>query len=182
MKAKVGDKIPILQTKKENIDVELFGKYYPELKKYAFTLTARLNRTDIHQDLLHDCIHAYLSHEDKDKIEDAIAWLKVKLYKEVYMERSNFNLTYIVPNRKEAYEICDDIVKAKPQMDISVVRQLIAQWLMSDFHFVERTLLHLRLHGYNNKEISEMFELPYDTVCRVVRKSVETLAEKAKGL
>jgi len=164
---------------KYSADIELFGKHYRPLKKYAFNLAAKKNLVQEHQDLLHDCIHSYLSHKDKKLIVDPVAWIKVKLYKEIWMPNSSFTSKYIKPI-KLTTELHEGLCKANAPVESMAIQHAIAKHFMSDFHYVERTLLSMKLNGYNNVEISEIFNLPYDTVCRFVNKSIKELADKVK--
>jgi DNA-directed RNA polymerase specialized sigma24 family protein len=73
-------------------------------------------------------------------------------------------------------------VPSRTPLDENVVRQLVATYLLSDCHFVERTLINLRLYGYNNVEIAELLDIPYDTIYRIVKETTDLLAQKVQKL
>jgi DNA-directed RNA polymerase specialized sigma24 family protein len=161
-------------------DSEMLEQNYTSLKRYSFRLCKRINRTDLHQDLLQDAILGYLSNAEKAEIKEPIAWIKSIIYREFALANSHFNVKYRRP-QSVSVEISDNVPSRTP-LDENVVRQLVATYLLSDCHFVERTLINLRLYGYNNVEIAELLDIPYDTIYRIVKETTDLLAQKVQKL
>jgi DNA-directed RNA polymerase specialized sigma24 family protein len=162
-----------------SLDTEIFGKHYKELKDFAFKKTGQYNRVDIHQDLLHDVIHSYLSHKDKKKIKDPVAWIKCKMNYELCMPNATFHRTWISPSRIED-ELQTYSLRAVNGIDDKALMQLIAEHLLNDFHYVERTFMIMRISGYSTPEIAKLLEIPYDTVYRIIKETMDLLADKVK--
>jgi len=162
--------------KSDNIDVELFGKHYPELKRHAAKITARINLIHLHQDLLHDTVHLYLSHPEKKKIKDPIQWIKFVMYGSATRTNSTWYRKNVANSRLHK-PITQETKDEKPYKAdrYTEIYRLVSQHLNAHFDFVEQVLMRLRLQGMNNKEISEMLDISYDTICRINRETQEKL-------
>ena len=157
----------------------MFGKYYPELKTYSKKICTKNNMIHLHQDLLHEVIHEYLSHEDKRKIERPIEWVKAVMYRSINYSNTSFFRKYITYD-KRFIEIQDRDLNDKPLENKASLYQVVSQHLDVHFDFVERVLFQLRLKGFNNREIADMMEISYDTICRINRETQEKLAGKVE--
>ena len=170
-----------MQKNQHSIDVELFGKHYPELKAHALNLCQAMNLQHLHQDLLHDTIHEFLSHPDKRKIQDPIQWIKFVMYKSTRLCNSTWYRENIAKTRLHdaITPITEDQTPYKTDHYTKIYR-VVSQHLNAHFDFVEQVLMRLRLQGLSNKEISEMLDISYDTVCRINRETQENLRGKVK--
>ena len=155
----------------EFIDVQ---KNYDELKNYALSLSRRINRPDLHEDLLQECLTELFERESKPT--NQIAWLKSKMFNECFKKNSNFTWKYI-RNETRNVELSDRITEHN-QSDSSQTRYLIANHLILELPYAERTMMTMRMKGYNNKEIAEVLDIPYETICRVVRQTTRKLKAK----
>lgn len=172
--------IPLVQ-KCDNIDVQLFGSHYPELKEHAAKLCARMNLKHLHQDLLHDTIHEYLSHPEKKQIQDPLQWIKFVMYSSVNKPNSTWYRKNIAHNRLHN-PITQETKDEQPYLTdhYTKIYRIVSQHLNAHFDFVEQVLMRLRLQGLNNKEISEMLDISYDTICRINRETQEKLCGNVK--
>jgi RNA polymerase sigma factor (sigma-70 family) len=157
-------------------ELNITDELYAELRHYAQILTNRINREDLADDLLQDSILKCLNR--KDEVFKPIAYIKCTMYFECFYKNSTFTLLHRKKQRNNI-EITDGI-EVPELLNEDKIRQVIVSYHLSEMDYSERTLMTMRLNGYNNKEISQIMDIPYDTICRVISEVTEKLTQKVK--